>query len=294
MTLRAAATFLTGDLLITASAKSLVLRGTSPTLVRKFILSAISQHSPSIPNVGINVLPIGSRCCHGSVTLTGTITSKGAQISGTGIPIPNAPVSMPVLRYTQKRMYATRKDTATSFESIETGAAEGTVAKVWNGTKRAFSFSFYTIFVASGFVAACYVIWSLIQTFVLPSGDVQVFNHTTEIVKRNPECQRLIGRRMSFHGESAGTNRWTRNRPVASSRVKDQFGNEHILMRFCVEGDLGEGIVQLDMTKKSGKEKFEYRYLHVHIGDTIVRVIDDPEKKPKQKGKVSFMGVTVF
>ncbi|KAK9315290.1 mitochondrial import inner membrane translocase subunit Tim21, partial [Lipomyces starkeyi] len=123
------------------------------------------------------------------------------------------------------------------------------------------SFSFYTIFVASGFVAACYVIWSLIQTFVLPSGDVQVFNHSTEIVKRNPECQRLIGRRMSFHGESAGTNRWTRNRPVASSRVKDQFGNEHILMRFYVEGDLGDGIVQLDMTKNSGKDKFEYRYL---------------------------------
>ncbi|KAK9327072.1 TIM21-domain-containing protein [Lipomyces starkeyi] len=293
MTLRASTTFLTGDLLITTSAKSFVLRGTSPTLVRNFILSPISQHSPSIPNVGINVLPIGSRCFHSSVTLTGAIPSKRAQISK-GIPLTNATVSMPVVRYTQRRMYATRKDTTASFESLETGPAEGTVAKVWNGTKRAFSFSFYTIFVASGFVAACYVIWSLVQTFVLPSGDVQVFNHSTEIVKRNPECQRLIGRRMSFHGESAGTNRWTRNRPVASSRVKDQFGNEHILMRFYVEGDLGDGIVQLDMTKNSGKDKFEYRYLHVHIGDTIVRVIDDPAKKPKPKGKVSFMGVTVF
>ncbi|KAK9355686.1 TIM21-domain-containing protein [Lipomyces doorenjongii] len=293
MTLRAATTFLTGDLLITTSAKSFVLRGTSPTLVRKFILSPISQHSPSIPNAGVSVFPIGSRCFHGSVTLTGAIPSKGAQISK-GLPPTSATVATPVARYLQRRMYATRKDTATSFEPMETGPAEGTVAKVWNGTKRAFSFSFYTIFVASGFVAACYVIWSLIQTFVLPSGDVQVFNHSTEIVKRNPECQRLIGRRMSFHGESVGTNRWTRNRPVASSRVKDQFGNEHILMRFCVEGDLGDGIVQLDMTKNSGKEKFEYRYLHVHIGDTIVRVIDDPTKKPKPKGKVSFMGVTVF
>ncbi|KAK9390654.1 TIM21-domain-containing protein [Lipomyces mesembrius] len=293
MTLRAATTFLTGDLLITTSAKSFVLRGTSPTLVRKFILSPISQHSPSIPNVGISVLPIGSRCFHSSVTLTGAIPSKGVQISK-GIQLTKATVSMPVVRYPQRRMYATRKDTATSFEPMETGPAEGTVTKVWNGTKRGFSFSFYTIFVASGFVAACYVIWSLIQTFVLPSGDVQVFNHSTEIVKRNPECQKLIGRRMSFHGESAGTNRWTRNRPVASSRVKDQFGNEHILMRFYVAGDLGDGIVQLDMIKNSGKEKFDYRYLHVHIGDTIVRVIDDPAKKSKQKGKVSFMGVTVF
>ncbi|KAK9239812.1 mitochondrial import inner membrane translocase subunit Tim21, partial [Lipomyces kononenkoae] len=137
---------------------------------------------------------------------------------------------------------------------------------VWNGTKSAFSFSFYTIFIAAGFVAACYVIWSLIQTFVLPSGDVQLFNHSAEIVKRNPECQRLIGPRMRFHGESAGTNRWTRNRPVVSRRVTDQFGNDHILMRYCVEGDFGEGIVQLDMTKKSGNDKFDYRYLHVHIG----------------------------
>ncbi|KAJ8103021.1 TIM21-domain-containing protein [Lipomyces tetrasporus] len=194
----------------------------------------------------------------------------------------------------QKRAYSTHKDGAASFHSAETAASEGTVARAWNGTKRAFSFSFYTVFVAAGFVAACYVIWSLIQTFVLPSGDVQVFNHSTEVVKRNPECQRLIGPRMTFHGESAGTNRWTRNRPVASSRVMDQFGNEHILMRYIVEGDLGRGIVQLDLTKKSGDQKFDYRYLHVHVGDTIVRVIDDPTKKTKPKGKVSFMGVTVF
>ncbi|KAK9248768.1 TIM21-domain-containing protein [Lipomyces tetrasporus] len=194
----------------------------------------------------------------------------------------------------QKRAYSTHKDGAASFHSAETAASEGTVARAWNGTKRAFSFSFYTVFVAAGFVAACYVIWSLIQTFVLPSGDVQVFNHSTEVVKRNLECQRLIGPRMTFHGESAGTNRWTRNRPVASSRVMDQFGNEHILMRYIVEGDLGRGIVQLDLTKKSGDQKFDYRYLHVHVGDTIVRVIDDPTKKTKPKGKVSFMGVTVF
>ena len=159
------------------------------------------------------------------------------------------------------------------------------------------SFSFYSAIVLGGIGLLGLVIYYFVSEVLLPTSDVQLFNKTFSIIKKDPECQRILGTRMQAHGESTGSNKWARSRPVASRRGFDNYGREHLWMQFHVEGELITGdqdaIVRLEMVRDPhGSNTFEYRYLVLEAPHQPRLYLIDNTPTPALKDKsTGFLGV---
>ncbi|KAK9468750.1 TIM21-domain-containing protein [Lipomyces arxii] len=193
------------------------------------------------------------------------------------------------------RGYATHKDSSPASTGPSPGfTATPPTSKNYGAmaarlVRRSVTFSFYAVVVGGGLGLSGLVIWSLYDALVKPSGDVQVFENSTSLVESNFDCQKVFGSKMKFHGES--DSRWARNRPPASGHSLDRFGNEHLFMRYTVEGNGVLGSVFLEKIRLKDSDKFEYKQLIVEIGKTRIHVISDAlDPANKQKKSFSFLG----
>ena len=50
-----------------------------------------------------------------------------------------------------------------------------------------------------------------------------------------------------------------------SQRKIDNYGREHVWMKFYVEGDLGQGIARMELVKGSDDSDFSFRYCFVDV-----------------------------
>jgi import inner membrane translocase subunit TIM21 len=162
------------------------------------------------------------------------------------------------------------------------------------------SFSFYSVVVLSGVGLLGLVIYYFVSELLLPTSDVQLFNKTFSIIKKDPECQRLIGAKMQAHGEtneSGTSNKWARTRPLASKRGLDRYGREHVWLQFHVEGELLEpgtdALVRMEMIRDPhGSNTFEYRYLVLELPNQPRVYLIDNTPHPAVKAKsTGFLGV---
>ncbi|KAH7314224.1 TIM21-domain-containing protein [Rhexocercosporidium sp. MPI-PUGE-AT-0058] len=133
-------------------------------------------------------------------------------------------------------------------------------------TQQTFNFSFILL----GAVLTTgvgYVMWT--EVFSLDSKTVH-FNKAVNQVKKDARCTDLLGdsKKITAYGEPTW-NKWARARPIASSTRKDQYGREHLIMHFNVEGPLNKGVVNLHMIKPSveseGGGEFVYKYLTLDV-----------------------------
>ncbi|KAI8059347.1 TIM21-domain-containing protein [Gongronella butleri] len=90
-----------------------------------------------------------------------------------------------------------------------------------------------------------------------------IFSDALERARHNEELITLIGEPMKGHG-APSRSRMRRNRRIQYQMVDDQQGNEHLLMKFYVEGPLSEGTGMVDMVKGDGG-KWVYRQLYVDV-----------------------------
>ncbi|PUU79083.1 TIM21-domain-containing protein [Tuber borchii] len=82
------------------------------------------------------------------------------------------------------------------------------------------------------------------------------------------------------------SNRWARNRPIASSIRKDKHGIEHLIMHFNVEGTVGKGVVNAHLTKRPGESQYEYKYLFLDVpGKPRVYLENERDKDGGESGK---------
>lgn len=85
------------------------------------------------------------------------------------------------------------------------------------------------------------------------------FNRAFEDIKASLDARELLGpaKQLRAYGEPSW-NRWTRNRPIASTVTRDASGKEQMNLRFYVEGPDSKGTVHIRMARKSSKDAFEY------------------------------------
>ncbi|KAH6716744.1 TIM21-domain-containing protein [Leptodontidium sp. 2 PMI_412] len=133
-------------------------------------------------------------------------------------------------------------------------------------TQQTFNFSFILLgAVLTGGVG--YVMWT--EVFSFDSKTVH-FNKAVNQVKKDARCTDLLGdsKKITAYGEPTW-NKWARARPIASSTRKDQYGREHLIMHFNVEGPLNKGVVNLHMIKppaeSEGGGEFVYKYLTLDV-----------------------------
>ncbi|KAK9476254.1 TIM21-domain-containing protein [Lipomyces japonicus] len=249
----------------------------------QFLLSSTARDSSS--NVHAQLARSAYRCLHSGNAGNFRILNRLRQNNVNTY-------SLLVARACRRRTYSTQAEQP----QANTKPAEPLGARAARLIKKSIEYSFYTGIVAFGFGLSGLVIYYLFINLISPSGDLQIQNKTSNIIIKNRDVQALVGAKMTVHGESS-SNKWSRNRPVALTRVIDKRGIEHILMRFYVEGDLGEGTVLTELTKNPDDSAFQYKYLHVVVGDKIVKIIEDPQtlkKRTEESGGIKFMGVKIW
>ncbi|KAI9840368.1 MAG: mitochondrial import inner membrane translocase subunit tim21 [Sclerophora amabilis] len=92
------------------------------------------------------------------------------------------------------------------------------------------------------------------------------FNRAFDQVRKDTRCVELLGKskKIRAYGEPT-SNKWSRNRPIASRVEKDRSGLEHLFMHFNVEGPLDKGVVNIHMTRRASNDEYEYKYLALDV-----------------------------
>ncbi|CCH45631.1 Mitochondrial import inner membrane translocase subunit tim-21 [Wickerhamomyces ciferrii] len=167
---------------------------------------------------------------------------------------------------------------------------------LWARIKTASTFAIATTVVLGATGLAGLVIYLVVSEIVLPSGDTQVFNKAVGLIEKDEKCQELLnlekGSRLKAYGESSD-NKWTRNRPISSTRRMDKSGKEHLFMRFHVESPTKHGSVQLE-TIQADVLHPEYSYIYLDVpGEKRQYIINPP--RPNLLGSrdqnTGFLGV---
>ncbi|KMU78329.1 import inner membrane translocase subunit tim-21 [Coccidioides immitis RMSCC 3703] len=99
-----------------------------------------------------------------------------------------------------------------------------------------------------------------------PDSKTRQFNRAVERIKDDPKCIEVLGdpKKIRAYGE-ASWNKWTRNRPIATTIEKDRLGNEHMKMHFNVTGPLNEGVVRVHLIKTPDQGEYKYYLLVLDV-----------------------------
>ncbi|ODV72991.1 Tim21p [Cyberlindnera jadinii NRRL Y-1542] len=167
---------------------------------------------------------------------------------------------------------------------------------LWARIKTASTFAFASTVVVGAAGLAGLVIYLVVAEIVLPSGDTQVFNKAVSMVETDPKAQELLllepGKRLKAYGETTD-NKWTRNRPISSTRRMDKSGKEHLFMRFHVESKQRHGSVQLESIHDDVLHP-EYSYIYLDVpGEKRHYIIAPPQPKllGSRDPNAGFLGV---
>lgn len=197
------------------------------------------------------------------------------------------------------RLYSTTTSSSTSSSSTSSNSSTSNKKPkipLWARIKTASTFAVATTVVLGAAGLAGLVIYLVVSEIVLPSGDTQVFNKAVSLIEKDEKAQELLqlekGKRLKAYGESSD-NKWTRNRPIASTRRVDKSGKEHLFMRFHVESGTKHGAVQLE-TIQADVLHPEYSYIYLDVpGEKRHYIIAPP--RPKLLGSrdqnTGFLGV---
>ncbi|KAF2850521.1 import inner membrane translocase subunit tim-21, mitochondrial [Plenodomus tracheiphilus IPT5] len=143
------------------------------------------------------------------------------------------------------------------------------------------------VVVIVGIVATGGVATLLFTDVFSPSSKTAHFNRATSLIRADPRCQKLLGpgSQISAHGEGSWS-RWARNRYISSTEETDKWGTNHMRMRFYVEGPLGQGVVNVHLTKRPSQSDYEYAELAVDVkGHQRLDLVAE-EKKDKVAPKI--------
>ncbi|PGH16737.1 hypothetical protein AJ79_01610 [Helicocarpus griseus UAMH5409] len=99
-----------------------------------------------------------------------------------------------------------------------------------------------------------------------PDSKTRNFNRAVDRIKEDPQCIELLGdsKKIRAYGETSW-NKWTRNRPIATTVEKDRIGREHMRMNFHVSGPRNDGVVIVHLIKNPDTHEFEYNILALDV-----------------------------
>ncbi|KAK2741556.1 mitochondrial import inner membrane translocase subunit tim21 [Myotisia sp. PD_48] len=150
------------------------------------------------------------------------------------------------------------------------------------------------VIILVGAVMTGYVFTFLYKDVFAPDSKTNQFNRAVRLVKDDDRCIELLGdkNKIRAYGE-ASWNKWTRNRPVATTIETDNSGNEHMRMHFNVSGPLNDGIVRMHLVKPAGEQEFEYRLLALDVqGHRRLSLVDvEQAKNESRKAGSTLFGI---
>ncbi|DAA79039.1 TPA_exp: hypothetical protein A8136_2824 [Trichophyton benhamiae CBS 112371] len=180
------------------------------------------------------------------------------------------PILIRYNRYATQSSLGSSKNGQSPRKSITVTSDDGAVKwgqlsraeKAARATQQSVNF----LVILAGAAMTCGVFTFLYLDVFAPDSKTNQFNRAVNRVKDSDECLALLGDRKQIraYGETSW-NKWTRNRPIATTIDKDSKGNEHMRMNFHVSGPLNDGVVLVHLVKMAGQSDFEYHLLALDV-----------------------------
>ncbi|SCU77459.1 LAFA_0A01816g1_1 [Lachancea sp. 'fantastica'] len=153
----------------------------------------------------------------------------------------------------QRRGYAAAQSNSAASEQAKKSAKRKT-SPLWPKIKSFTSFTVSGALVVGASGLAGLVIYLLLQELFSPSGDTRLFNNAVSMVESDPKARELLlcndsansKERVKAYGELLTDDRWTRNRPIMSTRRIGKDGREHHYLRFHVESKQKLALVHVE------------------------------------------------
>ncbi|KAG5301811.1 import inner membrane translocase subunit tim21 [Histoplasma ohiense] len=126
------------------------------------------------------------------------------------------------------------------------------------------SANFLIIVIGAAMTGAVFTL--LYQEVFAPDSKTRNFNRAVDRIKEDQRCIELLGdsNKIRAYGETTW-NKWTRNRPIATTVEKDRVGREHMRMNFNVSGPRNDGTVSVHLIKNPQTNEFEYNILALDV-----------------------------
>lgn len=168
---------------------------------------------------------------------------------------------------------------------------------LWVRVKAATTFTASGVLVIGATGLASIVIYLILSELFSPSGDTQMFNRAVTLIENDTIARSLLqcddseehgNERLKAYGEILTSDKWTRNRPISSTRKVDSNGKVHYFMRFHVESRVKRALVHIE-AKES--EHYQPDFVSVYLdipGEKRYYLIKPPISIVKPKG---FLGV---
>ncbi|EFR05085.1 import inner membrane translocase subunit tim-21 [Nannizzia gypsea CBS 118893] len=209
---------------------------------------------------------------------------------------PVTPVLIRYSRYATQSSLGGSKNVQSTRKSITVASDDGTVKwgqlsraeKVARATQQSVNF----LVIVAGAVMTCGVFTFLYLDVFAPDSKTNQFNRAVNRVKESEECLALLGdsKQIRAYGETSW-NKWTRNRPIATTIETDRKGNEHMRMNFHVSGPLNDGVVLVHLVKLAGQHDFEYHLLALDVKGHRRVYLENADAAKKAAAKA---GSTIF
>lgn len=142
---------------------------------------------------------------------------------------------------------------------------------LWPQVKSASTFTFSGILVIGAVGISAIVIYLILSELFSPSGDTQLFNRAVSMVEKNKDIRSLLQcddgitgkERLKAYGELITNDKWTRNRPIVSTKKIDREGSTHHYMRFHIESKKKIALVHLEA--KESKQNYQPDFINMYV-----------------------------
>ncbi|KAJ1654328.1 mitochondrial import inner membrane translocase subunit tim21 [Dispira simplex] len=96
-------------------------------------------------------------------------------------------------------------------------------------------------------------------------GHVKWFSDALQRVRHDPNVIKFVGTPIKGYGDSSHS-RMARNRQIGYTITHDRRGEEHMLIRFFIEGPVNTGTVKMDLVRNpQHPDTWQYNYLLVEV-----------------------------
>ncbi|KAF4308533.1 Mitochondrial inner membrane translocase complex subunit Tim21 [Botryosphaeria dothidea] len=160
--------------------------------------------------------------------------------------------------------------------------------KVARSTQQSFNF----LVVIVGILATGAVGYVIYTEVLSPEGTTNQYHRALKKIKEDSKCVELLGdpRKIVARGEQF-RSRMARAWSITSKKEKDRAGNEHLYLRFYVDGPRNTGTVNLHMIQHPGESEAQYQSLTLDIPGHKRIVLEDADAWAPLKKKSKFFGV---
>ncbi|CCD24713.1 Tim21p NDAI_0D03990 [Naumovozyma dairenensis CBS 421] len=181
-----------------------------------------------------------------------------------------------------RRLYATSqnetkkengKNNSTTDKQKADKKSNGRPSMLWPKLKTLTSFTLSGSLILGGIGISAIVLYLIISELFSPSGDTQLFNRAVTMVEKDPTVRDMLQckdsalrkERLKAYGELITHDRWTRNRPIVSTKKLDRSGITHHFMRFHVESKKKRALVHIEAKDSQTNYQPDFTTVYVDI-----------------------------